>query len=143
MQFVDLSRGQVAQQGSQIHLGAGARRWRAGQVHHRGAAVFKRRLPVRVRVGGIDEHGALGRKQWRVRWGLQIAVHHHKRGLARRVQATHIKPGLVLQHGANAGEQRAGARAPGMAVGAGGLAGNPLALAIGQGGDAVQRGGGF
>ena len=45
-----------------------------------------------------------------------------------------------MQHGANAGQHGAGAGPPGMAVGAGRFAGDPLALAVGQGGHTVYRG---
>ena len=51
----------------------------------------------------------------------------------------HVEPRVVGQHGADAGQHRAGARAPGVAVGARGLAGDPLADAVGQRGAAVQR----
>ena len=50
--------------------------------------------------------------------------------LPRRRDRAHGELRVVLPHGADAGEDRAGARAPAMAVGARGLAGDPLALAV-------------
>ena len=141
MDFIHVAQRQVAQHSGQVHLGAG-RTWRGGvwQIDHRGPAALQRGLARGVGSGCVNQHLAAGPKQRCIRRGLQVAVHHHQRGLARCVDAAHIQARPVLQHGANAGQHRAGAGAPGVAVGAGRFAGDPLALAIGQGGHTVYRG---
>ena len=141
MHFVHLAQRQVAQHSGQVHLGAGSIwRGRLRHVDHRGPAALQRGLARGMRRGCVNQHRAAGCEQRRIRRGLQVAVHHHQRGLARRVDAAHIQAWPVLQHGANAGQHGTGACPPGVAVGAGRFAGNPLALAIGQGGHTVYRG---
>lgn len=62
-------------------------------------------------------------------------------GLARRGYIANIQPGVVFQHGANAGQHRASPRPPGMPIGPRGRRGDPLAFTVGQGGGSIQRGG--
>ena len=141
MHFVHLAQRQVAQHSGQVHLGDG-RVWRGGvwQVDHRGPAALQRSLAPSMLRGRVDQYRALGRKQGCIGRSLQVAVHHHQRRLAGSVDAAHIQARLVLEHRADTGQHRAGAGAPGVAVGARRFASNPLALAIGQGGHAVHRG---
>ena len=87
--------------------------------------------------------GARGLQQGGVGRGAQLAIDHHHLRLARGGHFAHVQAGVVGQHGAHAREDGAGAGAPGMAVGAGGGRGDPLAGAVGQGGEAVERGGHF
>ena len=68
-----------------------------------------------------------------------MRVDDHPRRLARRSHVAHVEARVVLPHRADAGQQRAGALAPGVAVDARGLAGDPLAGAVGQRGAAVER----
>ena len=75
------------------------------------------------------------RRRWR---RLRIAVDDDALRLARRLHRAHGQRGIVLQHGADAGEDRARARAPGVAVGARGFAGDPLARAVGERGAPVE-----
>ena len=56
----------------------------------------------------------------------RMAVDHDALRLARRRHRAHRELRIVLPHGADAGQDRAGARAPAMAVGARHLAGDPL-----------------
>ncbi len=58
--------------------------------------------------------------------------------LARRSDAAHGELRIVLPHGADAGHHRARARAKAVPVGARRLAGDPLALAAGERGAAVE-----
>ena len=72
---------------------------------------------------------------------LPVAVDDDPPRLSRRRHRAHRQLRVVLQHGADAGQDRAGARAPRVAVGARLGAGDPLALAVDQRGAAVEAGG--
>jgi hypothetical protein len=74
------------------------------------------------------------------RGDLEPAVDDHAARLARRVDAAHGQLRIVGLDGADAGQDRAGAGAPGVAVGARLRAGDPLALAAVQRRGAVQAG---
>ena len=72
---------------------------------------------------------------------LQTGIHQHAHRLAFRRHVAHRQRGIVGQHGATAREDGAGPGPPGMAVGARCLARDPLAFAIRQGDETIQRGG--
>ena len=63
--------------------------------------------------------------------------------LARGPDQAHVQARIVLEHGSDAGQHRAGAGPPGVAVGAGGFRGDPLAHAVLETGLAVERRGDF
>ena len=60
-------------------------------------------------------------------------------GWQRRGDEPHVQPRVVVEHGADAGQDCAGTLAPGMSVGARGLAGDPLARAVVERAAAVER----
>ncbi len=91
--------------------------------------------------GGVNPHRAAGFENLRVHRRLEQAVDDHAKGLAWRFHQPDVQPGVVLEHGAYARQNGAGPGAPGMAVGPRFGRGDPLALAVFQGGGAVQRGG--
>jgi hypothetical protein len=70
-----------------------------------------------------------------------VAVDHHQMRLARCLDQPHVQLRVVLEHRADAGQHRAGPGAPGVAVGARGLRGDPLAHAVVKAGLAVERSG--
>ena len=70
---------------------------------------------------------------------LQPGVHHHAHGLALHRHMAHGHGRIVGPHGAAARQDGTGPRPPGMAVGPGCFAGDPLALARGQRNEAIQR----
>ena len=72
---------------------------------------------------------------------LQPGIHQHADRLALCCHMAHRQCGVVGQHGAAAREDGAGPRPPGMAVGARCLPRDPLAFAIRQGNETIQRGG--
>ena len=141
MQFVDFTAGQIKQHGRQIDLAMGA-----SHVDHGGTFVFKG-LALNVSACGCGVNPDLAGqiacaqrfKQAGIQWGFQPAVHDDQMGLARHIMATHIQARVVFQHGAYACQHGAGTGAPGVAVAAGRLTGDPLALPVLQGGLAIQR----
>ena len=72
---------------------------------------------------------------------LQPGIHQYTHRLAVRRHVAHRQRGVVGQHGTAACEDGAGPRPPGMAVGARCLPRDPLAFAIRQGDETIQRGG--
>src|SRR5438093_12109569 len=63
--------------------------------------------------------------------------------LARCAHRTHRELWIVLQHGADAGKDRTGARPPAVAIGARLRTGDPLARAVVEGGTAIETRGDF
>ena len=74
-----------------------------------------------------------------IRRSLQLTVYHHHMRLARGGHFADIQARVVVQHRANAGQHRTGARPPRVAIGAGSRRGDPLAGAVQQCRGAVQR----
>ena len=70
---------------------------------------------------------------------LEARVDDHAQRLARGGDEANVEPRVVLAHRADAGQDRARALAPGVAVGARRLAGDPLAGAVGERRAAVER----
>ena len=68
-----------------------------------------------------------------------MTVYHHHMRLARGGHFADIQARVVVQHRANAGQHRTGARPPRVAIGAGSRRGDPLAGAVQQCRGAVQR----
>src|SRR5438067_686333 len=73
-----------------------------------------------------------------VRRCLAVAVDDHAQRLPRRLDLTYAELRIILPHGANAGENRGRPSAPAMAVGAGGLSRDPLALSVAERGAAIE-----
>ena len=138
MQFVDLALSQVVQHGPKVHFAICT-----GLMDYFCALHFKSIFSNISFICGIDEYCTVSYKNISVQWRFQATVHHHQMRLAGRVCQPHIELGVVCQHGANASQHRAGASAPGMAIGAGSIGRDPLAAAIFQGGSPVQRCGNF
>ena len=74
-----------------------------------------------------------------IRRSLQLTVYHHHMRLARGGHFADIQARVVVQHRANAGQHRTGARPPRVAIGARSRRGDPLAGAVQQCRGAVQR----
>ena len=72
---------------------------------------------------------------------LKPGIHQHAHRLALCRHVAHRQRGIVGQHGTAAREDGAGPGPPGMAVGARRLPRDPLAFAIRQGDETIQRGG--
>src|SRR5205823_5706266 len=70
---------------------------------------------------------------------LEAAIDDDPQRLARRIDLAHRELRIVGAHRADAGEDRAGARAPAMAVAPRLGAGNPLRVSIGKRRAAVER----
>ena len=70
---------------------------------------------------------------------LQARIDDHAQRLAGGGDEPHVEPRIVVEHRADAGEQGAGALAPGVAVGARRVAGDPLADAVVERAAAVER----
>lgn len=138
MQLVDFASAQVFEHGRQIDLAQAV-----GQAGHHRAQCCQGGFLGRIPHGAVNPDWRAGFEEGSARRRLQLAVHDDALRLARRVDQAHIEPGIVGQHGAYAGQHGAGACPPGVAVGAGFGAGDPLADAVGQRGGAVQRGGDF
>ena len=136
VQLVHTPAGQVAQHGGQVHLGAAG----LGAAHHGHALVCESGHACAQGQGGVHQHLA-----WRLHDAgtggqLQPRIDDHAQRLTGGVHQAHVQPGIVCQHGADARQQRTGAFAPGVAIGAGCRAGDPLAHAVVQGRGTVQRG---
>ena len=130
--WLDAASRQVGQHGSEIGLAALVGR----HLHEAGMRVGgfdgARRRAGGGRGVGVDEHRAGGLQDARAGGNLGPRIDHHAQRLQRGRHQAHVEPGVVVAHRADAGQHRAGAPAPGVAVGARGLAGDPLALAVGQ-----------
>jgi len=132
---------EIAQQGVQRDLAA-----RAGAVHHFGATRLQCGTVARVlRAGGVDTDAAglltlaPGVQQAGVQRQFEPAVDHHQMRLSGRVQPAHVELWIVFEHGANAGQHRAGACAPGVPIQSRLGASDPLALPVLQRGLPVDR----
>ena len=134
MQLVDAAAAELGQHRREVDLAVG--RW---HLHQLDLACFEGLPACGVVTGGKEQHPP-GRRQdaSRSRRG-ELRVDDRAQRLARRGHQAHVEARIVLGDGADAGEQRAGALAPGVAIDAGRFAGDPLALPIGQGGAAVER----
>ena len=134
VQLVDAATRQVREHGRQVDLALCV-----GRDGDLGAPRFERGLAWGIGLCGVDQHGAGRVEDARGGRRLQPRVDDHAQRLARRVDQPHVEARVVVEHGAYAGQQRAGALAPGVAVGASGFAGDPLALAVLERGAAVER----
>ena len=89
------------------------------------------------RLGGKNQHGTVF-EHARIGGKLAVSINHDLQRLPRRLDRAHGQSRIVLQHGADPGEDRAGPRTPAMPVGARCLAGDPLALAVRERGPPVE-----
>jgi hypothetical protein len=87
----------------------------------------------------VEQHRSRGGEDACRQRRLQAGIDDHAQRLAGGGDEPHVEPRIVVEHRADAGEQGAGALAPGVAVGARRLAGDPLADAVVEGAAAVER----
>src|SRR5882762_6334335 len=99
--------------------------------HDFGPRLLQRGDPLRIVYRADNERLPL-LQEARGRRCLEFRIDDDLEGLPGRVDAAHVELRVVVPHRAEAGENRAGARAPAMAVLARGLPGDPLALAVGE-----------
>ena len=138
MQFVDLAPRQVVEHRTEIDLALGVG---TGQDGHPlfGQFTDLRRRTAREGTGGVDQPLARRREDAGVERDVELGVDDDTARLQHGVDESHVEPRVVVDHGADAGEHRPGPLAVGMAVGARGVAGDPLAQAVVERRASVER----
>ena len=138
VQFIDAARRQVVEHGTQVDFAIVA-----GLQGDLDAACLQRLTPLDGSVSGVDQDAARcveDPRRWR---RLQTRVDDHTKRLASRLDKSHIKARVVVEHRADAGQDRTGSFSPRMSVDTRGFCGDPLTGTIVQRGPPVERHGGL
>ena len=134
MQLVDAARAEVGEHRGEIDLAAGRR-----QQRDLGAACFQLAPPGDIVDRRVEQHRSRRGEDARRRRRLQARIDDDAQRLAGGGHEPHVEPRIVVENGADAGQQGTGTLAPGMAVVASRLAGDPLADAVVERAATVER----